>query len=150
MRGFRSPDRLGRSALLGLARQYLKFATVGGAATVTHVGLFAALIEWAELAPLLANLAAFCTAVGVSFLGHYHWTFAAPDAAPTARAGMDRSLPRFALVALFGLGLNSLVVYVVTGLLALSYLYAIAIMVSAVPVVLFALNKFWAFASPRG
>ncbi|HEX9808560.1 MAG TPA: GtrA family protein [Alphaproteobacteria bacterium] len=127
-----------------LAVQYLRFGAVGVAATLTHVGLFAALIEFGGMAPLLANLVAFAVAVGVSFAGHYLWTFVEDRPGP-GRWRATRAMGRFLVVALVGLALNSLVVYLVVHALALPYGYAILVMVSAVPVVLFLLNKFWAF-----
>jgi len=141
----KSSETLG-TMVFRLGTQYVKFGFVGGAATATHVGMFAGLIEIAGIAPLLANFLAFCAAFGVSFLGHYCWTFAGIHAPYDGQLRMDRTLRRFLAVALFGLGLNSLAVYVVTDTLTLSYGYAIVIMVSIVPVVLFAINKYWAFA----
>lgn len=130
-------------SLVRLALQYLRFGVVGLTATAVHVGAFAALIELAGLAPLAANLAAFAVAVAVSFVGHFHWTFRAQ----TARrdVAVRRAFVRFALVACVGLALNSLAVFVVVDLMALSYRYAIVIMVFVVPLVVFAIAKFWVF-----
>jgi putative flippase GtrA len=100
------------------------------------------------MAPLLANLAAFCTAVGVSFLGHYHWTFAHKGAFHREVPGVGKAMRRFLIVSLIGLALNSLVVYVITDLLALSYWYAVVLMVTAVPGIVFLLSRFWAFRGP--
>jgi putative flippase GtrA len=128
---------------LDLARQYLRFGLVGGVATLIHVLIFAGAIERFACPPLLANVIGFAVAVGVSFFGHYHWTFAleAAHARPFARL----ALARFAAVALLGLILNSAVVGLITGLLGLDYVYAIPPMILVVPVVLFLLGKFWAF-----
>lgn len=131
-----------------LAVQYFKFGLVGVVATVTYVGLFAGLIELAGLAPLLANFVAFPTALGVSFVGHHGWTFAPDRKRGAAPPRVRRAFVKFFIVALIGLGLNSVVVYVVTESLALSYLYAIVLMVTVVPIVVFLLNKYWAFRAP--
>jgi putative flippase GtrA len=124
--------------------QGLKFGIVGAAAAATHVLVFVGLIELFDMPPLWANLGAFCVAFVVSFLGHFHWTFHA-ESAEGARAWKD-ALPRFITVALVGLGLNSLVVFAVVNVLALPYLIAVVLMVTAVPAVVFVLSKFWAFA----
>jgi putative flippase GtrA len=130
---------------LRLTLQYARFGTVGLAATLTHALMFAGLIEFAGFAPLLANLIAFSAAVLVSFLGHFHWTFRKK----TARQRWQQqraAFVRFAVVALTGLALNSLAVVVVVNLLALPYQYALLLMIGVVPVFVFVLSKFWAFA----
>lgn len=131
--------------LLRLGLQYARFGTIGLAAAAVHVLTFTALIELADLAPVAANFVAFAIAVLVSFFGHFQWTFRAQ----TAGGGRHRqrtALSRFIIVALIGLALNSLAVYGVVNLLAWPYPYAIVLMLSVVPLVVFALSKFWAFA----
>lgn len=132
--------------LFRLAVQYAKFGTVGLSATAVHVLAFTLLIELAGWMPLLANLASFSVAVLVSFLGHFHWTFRPGGGAARRRHASSTALSRFAVVALTGLCLNSLAVHVVVNVLVLPYAIAIAVMVFFVPVVLFAMNKLWAFA----
>lgn len=121
----------------------LRFAFVGVGATAVHATAY---LGWARLGvpPLVANLLAFAIAVTVSFAGHFHWTFL------DARGGRDRryfkNFFRFAAVATLGLVLNTIGVYVVTVTLALPYEYAAIPMVTVVPLVLFFLNRYWAFA----
>jgi putative flippase GtrA len=131
--------------LLHLALQYARFGAVGLAATATHAVMFAGFIEFVGLAPLVANFAAFGIAVLVSFLGHFHWTFRSQTAAH-GRQQQRAAFVRFAQVALAGLALNSLAVILIVNLLALPYLYALILMVGVVPLVVFAMSKFWAFA----
>jgi putative flippase GtrA len=130
--------------LLRLALQYARFGTVGLAAAAIHVSMFMAAIELAGFAPMAANFVAFAIAVLVSFFGHFQWTFRGQ----TADGGWGRrrtALLRFIIVALTGLTLNSLAVYLVVELLVWPYYYAIFLMLSVVPLVVFALSKFWAF-----
>lgn len=135
----------GGVVFLRLGFQYARFGVIGLAATAVHVTLFALLIEGAEAPALLANLLAFCSAVLVSFAGHFWWTFRAERLSSRRRA--HAVLFRFAGVALCGLGLNSLVVYLIVDLFETSYHYAILLMVSVVPLAVFTLSKFWAFGS---
>ena len=139
------PGRIG--TLLRVALQYLRFGAVGGAATLTHVATFVALIEIAGVQPMLANAIGFGIAVFVSFIGHFRWTFA-PQFGGTVgfRCRARTALVRFVVVALIGLALNSLAVYLVVDVLALPYGVAILVMVGPVPGVVFALSKLWAFA----
>ena len=127
-----------------LLLQFSRFLAVGGLATMTHVAVFVLLVEYLVLHPLLANLYAFCVAFAIGFTGHYYWTFARADG-PASRA-RGPAMARFLLVSVAGLGLNSLVVYCVVGLLSLSYLYAALLMVTLVPLLIFLLNRSWAFA----
>lgn len=124
--------------------QFSQFLTVGGLATLTHITVFVALIESLDVRPLLANLYAFCVAFTVGFSGHFYWTFAHEKSADSRQPGL--AVWRFLLVSLLGLALNSLVVYTVVGLLSWSYVYAVVVMVTLVPLLLFLLNKTWAFA----
>ena len=129
---------------INLILQGGKFGIVGMLATATHVGLMVALIEWFGWRPLIANFGAFAVAFVVSFVGHYRWTFADQSA-----AGPDSwraPLARFLVMALTGLVLNSLAVFLVVDVFGLSYVYALAIMFSVVPAILFVIGKFWAFA----
>lgn len=127
-----------------LLLQVLKFGSVGLAATLTHVSLFIFAVEMFGLAPLTANVTAFSIAVLVSFTGHFHWTFR--PLSDEDRREWTSALARFVAVALFGLALNSLVVYATVDLLRMPYLVAAALMASLVPVFLFLLSRFWAFA----
>lgn len=136
----------GLGPLWQLALQYVRFGTVGMAATATHVLIFAASIELAGVRPLMANMIAFPIAVLVSFIGNFRWTFASGG---RGAAGIGRparvALVRFAIIALIGLALNSLAVYLVVDALALAYGLAIVLMVTVVPGIMFTLSKLWAF-----
>jgi putative flippase GtrA len=129
--------------LLAPVLQLGRFGIVGALATLTHALTFAAAIEALHARPLLANLLGFALALCVSFLGHLHWTFRAevgggqPDA--------PSMFLRFAIVALAGLALNSLIVVVVVERLGLDYRIAMLLMVTVVPLFLFWLCKRFAF-----
>jgi putative flippase GtrA len=123
-----------------LGLQYGRFAVVGLVATLVHVFVYAASIEWLGQTPLAGNALGFAAGVNVSFLGHRRWTFAD---ARTIQAG--RSLARFWIVALAGFVLNSLFVHLVTGTAGLGYGWAIPLIAGVTPVLTFVLAKRWAF-----
>lgn len=132
--------------LPGLLHQYAKFGLVGLTATAVHISVFTLLIELLNIRPIIANVAAFSIAVFVSYWGNFYWTFKAPiDMEMGYRRYPSNSLAKFVVVAVTGLLLNSLIVYLTVDLLSLPYGYAIILMVSIVPVIVFALNKLWAF-----
>ena len=120
-----------------LLRQISRFGFVGVLATATHVGVGMGLHRGVDMAPLWANLVAFCCALGVSFLGQTRLTF--PGAAADGGAFL-----RFTTVAITGLALNQAIVWVVTSALGGPYWLALAIIVATVPWITFGLLKFWA------
>jgi putative flippase GtrA len=118
-------------------KQISRFGFVGILATATQVSVGLGLNKMLGLAPLVAHPIAFCCALCVSFLGQTRLTF------PSATA--DKSaFVRFTAVALLGLSLNQLIVWIVTSLMARPYEIAMAITIATVPFVTFLLLKFWA------
>jgi putative flippase GtrA len=115
-----------------------RFIVVGAAATATHVGVAMGLVE-GDVADIgLANAVAFTIALAVSYAGNYGWTFAAGGA-------HARRLPRFAAVAVLGLALNQLIIFVLAGIAAWDYRIALAVVVLVVPGLSFVVNRRWVF-----
>jgi putative flippase GtrA len=75
-----------------LLRQIAWFMAVGVAATATHWCLAVFLVEAWSLPAAVANLAGWALAFGVSFVGHYAFTFR------HAHADWRRSAWRFFLI----------------------------------------------------
>ena len=122
-----------------LIKQLSRFGVVGVVATVVHAVVGLGLHNGLGVAPLIANLFGFCCALCVSFFGQTRLTF------PSATANLGAFM-RFVAVALTGLTLNQLLVWIVTGLLAQPYWLALAIIISTVPWVTFVMLKFWALS----
>jgi putative flippase GtrA len=118
-------------------RQLSRFGFVGILATTVHVGVGLGLHEGIGMLPFLANLIAFACALSVSFIGQTRLTF--PDS-----TGDHRAFMRFSVVAVSGLGLNQLIVWVMTSVFAFPYWLALVVIIFTVPVVTFVLLKFWA------
>jgi putative flippase GtrA len=120
----------------------LRFGVSGALATATHVLVFVTLVEWLRVAPVLASVPAFCTALLVSYGLNYHWTF-------DARGPHGIMLPRFAVVSGSGLGLNVLITYAVVDVAGYWYGYALLLVVTVVPLLTFLLSKHWVFSHAR-
>jgi len=118
-------------------RQIGWFGVVGLTATVVHVSVGLGLNKGLGVPPFWANLVAFCCALGVSFLGQTRLTF--PGSA--AREG---AFVRFTLVAVSGLGMNQIIVWLLTSILGVPYEVALAVIIVTVPAATFLLLKFWA------
>ncbi len=127
-----------------LIQQGFRFGIVGILATLIHVALYVALVETTGVHPSWSNTIAFVIAFSVSFIGHFHWTFATP--ANAGQRPWGRPLLKFVLVALFGFLLNALAVYIVTDVAQISYLYATVFMMTVTPISVFVLSKLWAFS----
>jgi putative flippase GtrA len=118
-------------------KQVTRFGFVGLAATAVHAAVGLGLEYSADMQPFWANLIAFCCALGVSFMGQTRLTF------PESTA--DRAaFSRFAVVALVGLALNQIIVWVATSRFDIPYWLSLPIIFGTVPVVTFLLLKFWA------
>lgn len=126
-----------------LATQVVRFGIVGVTATAMHVGIVLGLVETGLLAPFWANVVAFSAALFVSYLGNHKWTF-------ELQGGHRRHFPRFITVAILGLAANQGVFHVVVSVLQRDYRIALAIVVTVIPAVTFALNRLWAFRSDDG
>jgi len=131
-------------SFISIIQQGFRFGVVGSLAALTHVAVYVAVVEATGVHPSFSNVLAFMIAFGVSFVGHFYWTFATPDNLNQRPIG--RPLYKFSLVALFGFLLNALAVYIVTDVLEVSYLYATIFMLTITPISVFLLGKLWAFS----
>ena len=122
-----------------LPRQILRFALVGGAASATHFAVGLSLERFAHLVPWLANIFAFLTALGVSYLGNSLITFEVE----ARRAG---AFAKFALVSAVAFGLNQTIVWSLTGPAHWPYWLALCVVLVLVPPLTFVFSKYWALA----
>ena len=118
----------------GLLRQAVKFATIGGGATLVHVLAALTLNSLAHVAPLRANFLAFLVASCVSYLGNWFWTF-------DASSHHAFSLPRFAALSLSCFAVNQAIVYGVVEQLGQPLWLAMVPVVVIVPAFGFWLSK---------
>lgn len=132
------------SPLLQLLAQGLRFGIVGLLATGVHVLVFVGCIELLHMAPLWANFPAFLVALLSGFVGHFTWTFRMHERG--LQDNWKAALLKFLTVSVFGLGLNTLVVFLVVNLSGLPYPYAVLLMVTVVPATMFVLQKYWTFS----
>jgi putative flippase GtrA len=119
-----------------------RFGVVGAIATCVHMLVVWSLIENTRLPVMLANLLAFSTAFGLSFAGHYYWTFRSPGNAA-------RAMRRFFLISVTAFSTNSLLL---AGLLRLGWPSPAVGAVSAaavIPAITFLVSRLWAFREER-
>lgn len=120
-----------------LARQIPRFAVVGVAATLAHVGVATLLHQLAGASPLAANAGGFAASVLLSYLGNLRWTF-------------ERSPhhgyygPRFLVAALLGFAVGQGII-LVTGRLGWPFGAGLALVALMVPASSFLLARYWTF-----
>lgn len=121
-----------------ISQQLVRFGIIGVIASAIHTGCVIVQVERFHLAPLMANVFAFCIAFVASYTGHRYWTFAAQRTTGFA-------LGRYLLVALTGFALNEALFYFFLRVYHLYYLFALLLVLFIVPGITFVLSKVWAF-----
>ena len=124
-----------------LARLFSTFALIGAFSTLLHYAVLVVLVRWLEVDPVSASAAGYIGSGLINYGLNYHFTFASSKSHLVA-------LPKFALVALIGLILNSLFMAAAFHLLGLHYLLAQLISTLAVLVWNFTANLLWSFREP--
>lgn len=119
--------------------QLIRFLIVGLLATATHFAVVIGLVEGPGIGAMLANGGAWASALGISYVGHYRWTF-------TAGGTHMEHFPRYMLVSLTGLGLNLGTVLLLHHQLGAHYLVATTCGVTLSVIVTFVMSRLWAFS----
>jgi len=129
-------------ALPPMLVQLIRFGLVGGFVTALGAGAYWVPATFLGVAPLLANVFGYMVAAGIGYLLHSRISFRGHGSRdnPVQRTG------RFVIVSLVSLGLNSLFVWVLTGLLKGPTWWPVVPMLFVTPLVTFALNRQWVFA----
>jgi len=126
----------------GIAPQFLSFATVGALGTAAH---YATLIAGVSLGlgAVIASAIGCTVGAAVNYVLNYHLTF-------RSRLAHRHSAPRFALIAVASLLLNTLLMAVGVDQLGLHYLVAQVVATGVVLCSNFALSRIWAFSERPG
>ncbi|WP_424941667.1 GtrA family protein [Aliiroseovarius sp. S253] len=122
--------------------QLVRFAGVGGLATLVHVCVALIANSVFGLDGLVANFSGFIAAVLLSYFGHARITF-------QTRPDHAQHMPRFLFVSLVGLLTSSSVVWLITERMGQGFGLSMALVAIAVPLASFFAMKFWVFAQHR-
>lgn len=118
--------------------QLSRFGVVGALATATHFVVAIMVHHGVGLPAYLANTIAFLVAFGVSYGGHFSWTFA-------GQGNHRRSVLRFAVTAFAMFVLNQIILMTMIEGFAAPFALALGVALLVVPAVTFAMAKFWVF-----
>ena len=124
--------------MLAEARRITRFGMVGVAALFTHMAVAWLVLDRLTGSPYAASLAGFLVAFCVSFLGHYHFTFAGGQ-------GYAKTLPRFFAVAASGF-LASLLVLNAVAAYGLPKTVSLMVSILVIPALTYIAARLWAFA----
>ena len=127
------------SRAAGWARSGVWFVLVGGAAALTHLGVFVWLSQTRPWWPEISNAVGFAVAFLVSFAGHRWLSFA------DAGTGLLQSLWRFGATALAGFACNEAVFMFLHRVLQWPGLPALIAALIVAAAQTFWLGRFWAF-----
>ncbi len=126
-----------------MLRQLLRFAGIGGLATLAHVCAALVAEKGLQVSAQQANFIGFLTAVTLSYVGHARFTF-------NAQVGSAAQIRRFALLSLLGLATSSSTVWLVNTVLGFSFGIAMAVVAILVPAATFIAMRFWVFRHGTG
>jgi len=121
-----------------MVKSTLRYAVVGVIGTILHFGTLYALVEGVSFDPVTASAIGFIVALIASYLLNRHWTF-------EHRVPRPGAFFRYLLVSVFGLLLNSAIMFTGTHVLEFPYLLVQFTVVFVVPAVNYLANHFWAF-----
>lgn len=122
--------------------QIVRYAITGGGVTLLSTIIYWLLATAAHLPEQAANAIAWVCAVITGYATHSRWSFRghASQAHPLAIRA------RFLAVAVLGLALNALWVWLMVTVLGGPEWWPIPLMVFATPAIAFPLNRYWVFA----
>jgi putative flippase GtrA len=124
---------------LSLPEQLLRFVGVGGLATALHYLILVALVNSAGLDATLASSAGYALSTMFNYALNRHLTF-------RSRRSHGSALPRFLLLAIVGLAINTATVWLLVQQFALHYLVAQIVATALTLCWNFIAARYWAFA----
>ena len=131
-------ERARRSEML---RQLIRFGLVGGFVTALGAGVYLA-AALPGVAPLVANVLAYLTAVATGYVLHSKVSFRGHG----SRDNPAQRTVRFAIVSLISFAFNSAFVWTMTSPLGWPVWTPVIPMLCVTPLVTFTLNRRWVFA----
>lgn len=121
--------------------QLVRYGIAGLGVTALSTMVYSAAAVAAGIAPLLANLCGYAVGLVVGYLVHSRWSFGARPEGD----GEAATIARFVGATLFGFGLNSFWVWLLTGVLHLPPLAPVPAMIGVTPILSFLINRYWVF-----
>jgi putative flippase GtrA len=115
----------------GWGSQLVRYTLMSTGSFLFDLGILTALVEWGETDPVVASIVGYLCAIVIDYVISIHWVFA--DRAFDDRRAFE--LGTFTAIGIAGLGVNTVVMWLVASVLGVHY--AIAKLVAGLGVLLF-------------
>jgi putative flippase GtrA len=122
--------------------QLIRYVFSGGFLTILHLTFYWTAAQPLKIAPLIANVMAQFCSTSLGYVIHSRWTFQGHG----RRDNLARTGGRFLMVTAFGFLLNSLWVWLFTGLLGGAVWWPMPAIAILTPLAVFWLNRLWVFS----
>lgn len=116
----------------------IQFGIVGIGATGVHILVAIILLTLTSIPALAANLVAFLSAFGISFVGNYFWTF-------RSSISLRKAMGRFLTISFCAITLNSLLMAILLHLEYFPPVTTAIISAGIVPIITFLASRLWGF-----
>jgi putative flippase GtrA len=121
--------------------QFIRYGITGGFVTLVGVGVYWLFATPWGYPPLIATLFAYMVAVSIGYVLHSRFSFKGHG----SRGNTLSTTSRFFAGSLLSYALNSLFVWITTGLLHGPPWWGIPPMVFITPIIIFIVNRLWVF-----
>ncbi len=132
-----SRDKI-RSRVLAELFLTVRFSLVGILTTTIHITVVWTLLSMTLLPVLVANTIAFTSAFGISFAGHYLWTFGSPGSP-------RKAMVRFLTISAAAFFLNSILLGTILEMGWFNPTLAVIGSAAVIPIITFLASRFWGF-----
>ncbi|MGM5024454.1 GtrA family protein [Tardiphaga sp. 367_B4_N1_1] len=130
-----------QSGLINEFWRLARFSLIGAVATAVYVLAAMMAVEWAGVGPMVGSTIGFCASFAVSYLGHFHFTFAVP--------GRYRDyVVKFAVSSAASFLISTLAMWLATKLFGIDYRIALIAVAIIIPICSYLVNRFWVFLHP--
>jgi len=121
-----------------ILKQFVSFTAVGAVGTAAHYSALIALVQFMHVSPVPSSGVGFVIGALVNYALNYRLTF-------RSKKLHRESMPKFFLVAIVGLVLNTAVMVLLAEILKLHYLVSQVLATGGVLVWNFTANRYWTF-----
>ena len=121
-----------------MLRKFTRYATIGVIATLFYMAMLIAFVEILHLDPVFSSSVSFVFILLGSYFANRWWTF-------RSVRGHAYSLPRYIIVSVSGLSLNTGIMFLTVNILGWWYISGQMIAIFTVPLSNFLLNFYWSF-----
>ncbi len=126
------------AAIISEIGRVCRFFSIGMIATGAHIALCLTLVTGLGVAEQSANFTSFMFALGISFFGHYIWTF-------QSTATYNQVLPRFLGVAFAGYFASAALLFALQGVEGLPSVIRLVVAALLIPTVSYLAYRFLVF-----